>query len=286
LILGGIKMDNNAELKFKEVRKGYDKDDVINYIESINKKFISIEDDYKKTITAQNNEIIKLTSLINTAPPEASIDELKRIEEKNTECNNVINALNETIEKLNNEKTELNSELIRLKSESTDIVNKEDLKHKADLYDKMSSQIGSMLIFANEKVDEFLENASEQADEIIGNANKQAADIVSNANKQATDIVAEANSGIEELKNNAKVNINKLIKKNTTNLSKSIDDYVNDFIAFDSEVKTQLNEFLQSVREKSDKILINIFNDKDLNAKILNEIGLINEENIDAGRQN
>jgi len=284
-------MDNNAELfKFKEVRKGYNKEDVINYIESLNKKFISIEDEYKKTIAAQNNEIVKLNSLINAAPPEVSSDELKLLEEKNTECNNIINALNNTIEKLNNEKTELNSELIKLKSnlnESNDILNnKDDLKHKADLYDKMSSQIGSMLILANEKVDEFLDNANEQADEIINNANKQAETIIYNANKQAADIFAETNIIIEEMKNNAKMNINKLIKKNTTNLSKSIDDYVNDFMAFDSEIKTQLNEFIQSVREKSDKILINIFNDKDLNAKIVNEVGLINEENLDAGRQN
>jgi len=218
-------MENITPLKFKESFKGYNKDDVNNYIETLNNKFISIENEYKKIILAQNNEIEKSTKE-PVSDPQPIVDELI---EKNNECNKIINALRDNIEKLNNEKSELYLELQKVKvnlNELNEMLNNTDLiQQKADSYDKMSSQIGSMIIFANEK-----------ADEIITGANKQAEEITAIANEQ----------------------VNELIEKTKTKIFEVSEKYINHCLTFETEIKNYLNDFIQIVKVKSDNIFIQI----------------------------
>jgi len=245
--------NNNAPLRFRDERKGYNKEDVNNYIESLNKKFLTIENEYKKTIAAQNIEIEKLSSETTNVQKESVSENQTIIDElieKNNECNKIINALRDTVEKSNNEKSELYLELQKVKvnlNDLNELLNNTDvIQQKADSYDKMSSQIGSMIIFANEKAD----------------------DIIASANNQAEDILTQTNITIEDMKTKAKENIDELIEKAKKHIIESNENYINHCTAYESEIKNYLNDFVQTVKEKSDNII----------TKISNEINSINFE--------
>ena len=121
-------MDNQT-VSFKTAIKGFDKDDVINYIEQMNNKFRKLESAHAQEIEKLKNDLINADS----SSYAATINELKS-----------------------------ENELLK---RQLDEVTPDGSREKADLYDKMSGQLGSMIIMANEKADEIVDTANKKVDD-------------------------------------------------------------------------------------------------------------------------
>ena len=120
---------DNQPVSFKTALKGFDKDDVINYIEQMNNRFRKMEASHIQEIEKLKNDI------------------------SNDESSNAASVIDE----LKSENEKLKMQLEELKPDTS--------REKAELYDKMSGQLGSMIIMANEKADEIVDTANKKVDE-------------------------------------------------------------------------------------------------------------------------
>jgi len=121
-------MDNQT-VSFKTALKGFDKDDVINYIEQMNNRFRKMEASHNQELEKLRNDLFT-----NESSGYASI-----------------------ISDLKSENEKLKKQLDELKPDTS--------REKAELYDKMSGQLGSMIIMANEKADDIIETANKKVDD-------------------------------------------------------------------------------------------------------------------------
>lgn len=122
-------MDKTIESKpitFKTSLYGFNKDEVIDYIEENNNRYRRMEATYLQ-------EIAQLKSTNKSDEYEKIIIDLK---------------------------AEIETLTAKLASSIP-----ESYREKADLYDKMSSQLGSMIILANEKADDIVDTANKRIDE-------------------------------------------------------------------------------------------------------------------------
>ena len=121
---------DNAAPSFKTALNGFHKDDVINYIEQLNTKYRILEASYH-----------------------LEIDELKNNSKKG-------NSIDADYEKII---ADLQAENEALKKQIAEP--KPDVyREKAELYDKMSGQLGSMIIMANDKADDIVNTASKKVE--------------------------------------------------------------------------------------------------------------------------
>jgi|GEM_PF-3591531 hypothetical protein len=127
---------DNQPISFKTALSGFSKEDVINYIEQLNSKYRKMESAYNQEI-----EKIKKDSIVTSLPDyEKTINELK--------------AENKSLQK----------QLEELKNAPKPEITSDAYREKAELYDKMSGQLGSMIIMANEKADEIVTVANKKLD--------------------------------------------------------------------------------------------------------------------------
>ncbi len=73
----------------------------------------------------------------------------------------------------------------------------DDVSYKLDMYDKISSQIGDILINANRNADEILTTAKREAEKLLRDANTEATE---NATRMKTDISASADRTMREIR--------------------------------------------------------------------------------------
>lgn len=198
---------DNRPISFKTSVSGFNKQDVINYIELINNQYRKMEASYKQEIEQLRN---------NNDP---------------TDYNKIID--------------DLKAENDELKKQITEI-DPNPYREKAELYDKMSSQLGSIIIMANEK-----------ADDIINTTNDKVSDAKHNINKQ----------------------IDMLNKQLYNEFLLAVESYSDEFKEFNKSIA----EILNTLNDKSEQIK-NKYDKKNLELKqsLMNEVNkmkLFNGEN-------
>ncbi len=193
----------DGKVKFRKSMGGYNRDDVNGYIESLSSKYYYAESEYRRKIDDLEKKLKELEEKVKKAD-EFSSTELKGLKEENEKGNLLIGKLNDKIDELSTRNNELEQENASLKS------NKEELEsikescseayEKSNMYDKVSEQIGSMIVSANAKAEGIISEAElkarANANAIIDNAvlrlrnmnEKYAGEIMSNSIRLSTEI--------------------------------------------------------------------------------------------------
>ena len=145
--------DSKIAMRFRESFRGYNKDDVNLYIEEINNKFARRETELKMQIDALKEESKNLYVEKSSVCSAADNDEINTLK-----CEN--NSLKSEIENLK-------AELEKAKSFRA---NSAENDEKSKLYDSMSSQVGNILIVAQDNADKIVSNAKAESDRIRSDA--------------------------------------------------------------------------------------------------------------------
>lgn len=226
---------NDEKRVFRNSVGGYNKDDVNSYIMNINNRFSAAEETYKDEIRNLNEQLslaqensaalsVASETLINTehrlSEAQSQIEEKEQLIEKYrlqesdmikkiNELENRCLSLSETIEKLQKdifvEKTDEENKLDAPINPDLDIINEnicEKLENESDrkkilMYDKISAQIGDIMISANKNAEEILKNAEETAKNMIDEGMKRAADTKMEMQNLAEGLISELNRDIK-----------------------------------------------------------------------------------------
>ena len=194
-------MSHKAEgIRFRESLKGYHKEDVNSYIEQQDRLFAEAEGDYRRRLeaadrriaelTAQNQELsARLTACQNDT---ALKDKLAEAENQIAECSRQLEQKNAELEAAGKR-----METLEKKLEESDSCAKsvDGEREKAQLYDKMSHQLGDMFFTAGESADKIVTAARENAAKITEEAEtmrRETADALRRLRE-------EASSGFKEM---------------------------------------------------------------------------------------
>lgn len=154
---------SERKIKFRSAMGGYNKADVNEYIESLNSKIFESENESRKKIAELEKKIQELESEVD----QKNEEEIKEIYEKIESADRLIVELNGHIDALRQENGELEKKNIELVSkideyEKTASENSE-LYEKSSKYDKISEQIGSMIVSANARAESIVSEAELKA---------------------------------------------------------------------------------------------------------------------------
>ncbi|MBE6671107.1 MAG: hypothetical protein E7593_02780 [Ruminococcaceae bacterium] len=163
---------NNKKIKFRNSMSGYNKQDVNSYIEMLSSKYYDAEADSQKKIAELEN---KVNELEKEKAEKTMIDafELNALKSDAEKSESLIAELNNTVERLNGEKDELSKQIADLEAklyeyEKMTEVNSE-VYEKSSKYDKVSEQIGSMIVSANARAEGIVSEAELKA-RVISNS--------------------------------------------------------------------------------------------------------------------
>ncbi len=154
---------SDRKIKFRISMRGYNKEDVNSYIESLNIKCFEAEVESKKKIAELENKVTELEQ----AAKSNSDAELEELRAKYTELDNLVVGMNDTIDKLNEEKNALEKENADLATKVADYERmneaSSEIYEKSSKYDKVSEQIGSMIVSASARAESIVSEAELKA---------------------------------------------------------------------------------------------------------------------------
>ncbi len=184
-------MSQKDSVLFRTSVNGFNKSDVNSYIVKINAE---LEEADKKAVNAKKDaEAIK----IRLEEAEKALAEANgNLEEQN----NIISAQYEKID-------ELKEQIKNLLEREPETPPAENFAEKAELYDKMSSQIGDVLIDAKKNADDIIENAKKEAAEMICSAK---ANISETSEKALRSITFDMRDSVDECYKEATAYMNAL----------------------------------------------------------------------------
>lgn len=207
---------SGEKVKFRKSVGGYNKQDVNEYIESFSRRYEKNEQDLKKTIEAQKGKIAELEAACK----------------KDGESDRIIAELNERLDLLKSENEELSSANNKLGVRVSELEKEAELNkeayEKSGIYDKVSDQIGSMIINANAK-----------AESIIGEAELRAK--------------IKANTILEDMTNELKAFCEKYsseISGKMQELGNSISAVSGDVLAFSSAMEGRIESDRQMIKSR------------------------------------
>lgn len=189
---------------FRKSMSGYKKDDVNNYILTLNRKYSEAEKDYKHSLSKANSEIEALKVQLD--------DERKAYEASLAEKNSEIESLNEKSDSFEEEIKLKNAEIDGLKAEieilRTAAENKKstiadsfggitDESEKAVLFDCISAKTGEIMLIACKTADDIIAKAKSEAASIINEANMKKDAMLKNISGSADVVASDISSYIK-----------------------------------------------------------------------------------------
>lgn len=227
-------MSKNKDVLFRSAVNGFNKEDVIAYIAQLNSE---LEKSSNK-LTSALSEVEKLNNALieekgKTADAMAKADELK---EKLDKQEAVISAQYENMDKIKEEvqrRTEAQAPAEEVPSTYAE---------KAEMYDKMSAQIGDLIISAKKDADEIVEKSVNDANAMIENVKSQ---ISENAEKVNKNITSELYSETNECYREATDYMNYL--------QSEINRLLNDFVGKNKQMNDRIHETHSSLSDKLEK---------------------------------
>ncbi len=170
-------MNNREMLRFRESFRGYNRDDVNSYIEQLNIVFSRREAEYKATISELEEKASAQAEPSVYTHTDAEWDDIN---------SRLVNALAE-VEELNRKLAEARKEI----ETSNDV-------EKQKMYDSMSSQVGNIIISANNNADKIVSEAKATAEAIKSEASAYADALRLEAETKKAEIISSANKTAKE----------------------------------------------------------------------------------------
>lgn len=222
---------SKAMIRFRESFRGYNKDDVNAYIEQVNLIFSKKESELK----AQIVELQEKTAV--EAPVSADNAEIESLKQK----------LSDAL--LENQR--LSAEIESIKKQETD---ENERAEKSKLYDSMSSQVGNILIVANNNADK----------------------IIKDAELYASKIMSEAEIEAEKIKISAEQKKNLMISELELKLKSVSDSYMRDYESLVTEAQIKFSSITEKLKLKSEELLMTADNfSKDIGKQISDEFSRV-----------
>jgi len=214
---------NMNGVKFRDSLKGYNKDDVNSYITALNKEFKDTEIKLEEKIEALEKKLSGLEASQKASPENA---------EKLAAAELRIKELEEQAGELKTENEKLRSDL------SAD----EENRRKAELYDKMSCQVGDVLLHAGDAADAMLKNAESEAKRI----NTEAEDFKRSTSEKLKSMIDEANTVFKAMSQEALG----AVSKYNTEVRKTLDDISENLRVKSEDMQTSLEKGNRELYEK------------------------------------
>lgn len=190
----------NEMVMFRNARKGYDKNDVNRYIEEMNIRFVTSEEQLRSRI----RELEAALSAVPAAPT-VSEEEVAALRDENTSLREKISGLEEELKTL---------------KEATDAA----AAPKELTYEEAESQLGSILLRANLDADRIRCEADEEGKRRIAEAEKNADDIRLDAAVTARLMTERAKRNLSELTDEYVKNISVLSAESTEEYRRLCDE--------------------------------------------------------------
>ena len=283
-------MNDNPAVAFRGTLNGYNKADVNKYIEELNIKFSDTESDYKKIILSQKEQIDNLNLELNRVKEERN--ELSSVREQNitlqteienaqekridierklSESNALIGVLNDKIDELSascgalKEERDNLAKTVEARDEISEMAHEEAApiktenpsavtdSEKARMYDKISRQVGSMLIDAREISDNIIGDANLQAEKIIEAAENKAGEIRGSADIILNRTLNSIRNSLKHMSSDCMSEYIKHINNSRSALDKLLDDTTSEadsvYLRFDNIINNTLRDLSKNIEK-------------------------------------
>ncbi len=181
-------------IRFRKAVGGYNKKDVNDFIEEISARYNEMENDYQKKLRKLQDQYNELKGELDTLKEETD-RELAALREKNDNDDVVISELNTKLDEATSQNEALSKENEEIKIENTALKMQSEqfasACEKSDMYDKVSEQIGSMIVSANAKAETIVKDAEQKAISDRNDMIDSAASRIRNMNEKYTGSIKE-----------------------------------------------------------------------------------------------
>lgn len=200
-------LDKMPAPTFRTAVGGYNKDDINNYIRETNASFLASSKEYEDrihdlstSVAERDRTIAELKKKLSAADSE----ELSRLRLKNGELSDALASVGEENRRFGERIKELERELAELRAAEAEEAEEEPVpeeKQKAEAYDKVSAQIGRILLDARENAESVIAAAQSEADEIRAQARDELEAARSEADGMRRDVEEDCRRTKEKLRN-------------------------------------------------------------------------------------
>ena len=200
-------LDKMPAPTFRTAVGGYNKDDINNYIRETNASFLASSKEYEDrihdlstSVAERDRTIAELKKKLSAADGE----ELSRLRLKNGELSDALASVGEENRRSGERIKELERELAELRDAEAEEAEEEPVpeeKQKAEAYDKVSAQIGRILLDARENAESVIAAAQSEADEIRAQARDELETARSEADGLRRDAEEDCRRTKEKLRN-------------------------------------------------------------------------------------
>ncbi len=188
-------------IRFRKAVGGYNKKDVNDFIEEISARYNEVENDYQKKLRKLQDQYNELKGELDTLKEETG-RELAELREKNDTDDAVISELNTKLDEATSQNEALTKENEELKIENATLKMQSEqfasACEKSDMYDKVSEQIGSMIVSANAKAETIVKDAEQKAISDRNDMIDSAASRIRNMNEKYTGSIKEKTNVISD----------------------------------------------------------------------------------------
>lgn len=188
-------------IRFRKAVGGYNKKDVNDFIEEISARYNEVENDYQKKLRKLQDQYNELKGELDTLKEETG-RELAELREKNDTDDAVISELNTKLDEATSQNEALSKENEELKIENATLKMQSEqfasACEKSDMYDKVSEQIGSMIVSANAKAETIVKDAEQKAISDRNDMIDSAASRIRNMNEKYTGSIKEKTNVISD----------------------------------------------------------------------------------------
>lgn len=200
-------LDKMPAPTFRTAVGGYNKDDINNYIRETNASFLASSKEYEDrihdlstSVAERDRTIAELKKKLSTADS----GELSRLRLKNGELSDALASVGEENRRFGERIKELERELAELRAAEAEEAEEEPVpeeKQKAEAYDKVSAQIGRILLDARENAESVIAAAQSEADEIRAQARDELEAARSEVDGMRRDVEEDCRRTKEKLRN-------------------------------------------------------------------------------------
>ena len=201
----------NAPL-FRKSMSGFNKDDVNNYILSLNRTLEENKRQNEKNLSEYNLRAEEASARISELEDELAaslktIEELRGYRDELSELKQVSSEKDSIIADLNHIVNELREKVEKYEAES------DNEKEKAEQYDSLCSKAGEILVIASSTAEDILNRANTEALKIVGDANTKK-DLMLKTFSASVDAAADdINTYIKSAVDRCVVKINESVKE-------------------------------------------------------------------------
>ncbi|MCL2095623.1 MAG: DivIVA domain-containing protein [Oscillospiraceae bacterium] len=183
-------MDTGENLNyFRESFRGFNRDDVAEYIAKLSKDYAQNESGYKEQIAKLQAQVTELNNKAeNQKPPDISreLEEIRTLKENLDLLNSKNEKLKENLDLSELENSELKEKLRRLEEQLKEAQSqsRSEISGEEEIYKSVMEKLAQTVYSANKSAEDVIEKAELEASGIIAKAEQEAFGITAKANQK------------------------------------------------------------------------------------------------------